>query len=193
MQILIYLVIAIGFYLFMKRLFTVGGSPVEKRLLVGLAIGILLVLFYMVAHGRVQFLAPLMAGLIPVVRRLPLVLGLLGKAFPNHRSRFLDSLKSKFSGRSNDRTGTQSGDKSGSTGRKGENVSGDREGRRSTSGFSRRDALDALGLQGNPDRATVTTAHRRLMQTAHPDHGGTHEAAATLNAAKDRLIADLGK
>jgi len=56
---------------------------------------------------------------------------------------------------------------------------------------SRQEALRILGLKGNPDRREIITAHRRLMQKFHPDHGGSEELAAQINAAKARLLGDL--
>jgi len=56
---------------------------------------------------------------------------------------------------------------------------------------SRKEALRILGLEGDPDRRAITAAHRRLMQKFHPDHGGTDELAARINAAKERLLSDL--
>lgn len=56
---------------------------------------------------------------------------------------------------------------------------------------SRQEALRILGLEGTPDRRTITAAHRRMMQKFHPDHGGSEELAARINAAKERLLNDL--
>ncbi len=56
---------------------------------------------------------------------------------------------------------------------------------------SRQEALRILGLDGSPDRRAITAAHRRLMQKFHPDHGGSEELAARINAAKARLLSDL--
>lgn len=44
---------------------------------------------------------------------------------------------------------------------------------------------DLLGL--------ARTRHRRAMQTAHPDKGGTAEAAAALNIALERAEAEIGR
>lgn len=38
------------------------------------------------------------------------------------------------------------------------------------------------------DEAEIKAAYARLMRRAHPDRGGTAEAAARLNAARDRLL-----
>jgi DnaJ homolog subfamily C member 19 len=57
--------------------------------------------------------------------------------------------------------------------------------------MSRADALDILGLDPQPSRDEILAAHRRLIQKLHPDRGGTTYLAAQLNAAKERLLADL--
>ena len=57
-----------------------------------------------------------------------------------------------------------------------------------STGLSVREARDILGV---PDRASteeIVAAYRRLMRTAHPDHGGSTVRAAQLNAARDRLL-----
>ena len=183
MQTLIFLIAAFGFYFFMKRIFTINGSPRERMLLIAVGVGILGLLFYMVAHGRFQFLAPLMAGLIPLIRRLPMLLSLIGHMFPRQKAQLMDRLKSLFAGS----TGTSNG-----------SAWDHRHSNYQTAGRPNSqqewyDALATLGLSGTPDRASVVAAHRRLMQAAHPDHGGSHEEASRLNAAKDILLAGLGK
>ncbi|HSG89159.1 MAG TPA: molecular chaperone DnaJ [Pseudomonadales bacterium] len=54
--------------------------------------------------------------------------------------------------------------------------------------MSRAEALDVLGLEGEPDRDAVIHAHRRLMQQFHPDRGGSDYLASLLNRARDRLL-----
>jgi hypothetical protein len=49
-------------------------------------------------------------------------------------------------------------------------------------------ALTCLELRWPCSEADVISAHRRLIQRHHPDHGGTHEQAAALNAAKTFLL-----
>lgn len=51
-----------------------------------------------------------------------------------------------------------------------------------------KEARDLLGLDATATPAEVRQAHRRLMQRAHPDKGGTAGLAAQLNAARDRLL-----
>lgn len=50
-------------------------------------------------------------------------------------------------------------------------------------------ALAVLGLADTASKEDVLAAHRRLMQRLHPDRGGTDYLAATLNKAKEVLLA----
>ncbi len=54
--------------------------------------------------------------------------------------------------------------------------------------MSLKEAKDMLGLGAEATPAEIRQAHRRLMQHAHPDKGGTTGLAAQLNAARDRLL-----
>ena len=53
--------------------------------------------------------------------------------------------------------------------------------------MSAHEARAVLGVEDGATRADIETAYRRLMQRAHPDHGGTSGLAAQLNAARDML------
>jgi hypothetical protein len=55
-------------------------------------------------------------------------------------------------------------------------------------GMGLKEARDLLGLKAGATPDDVRQAHRRLMQSAHPDRGGTPGLAAQLNAARDRLL-----
>jgi DnaJ-domain-containing protein 1 len=61
---------------------------------------------------------------------------------------------------------------------------------RSSSGgvMSPQEARDILGVDAAASRPEIEAAYRRLMQRAHPDHGGSSGLAAQLNVARDRLI-----
>lgn len=52
-------------------------------------------------------------------------------------------------------------------------------------------AREVLGLDENPDRESIISAHRRLMQHLHPDRGGSSYLAAELNEAKKILLEQL--
>ncbi len=54
--------------------------------------------------------------------------------------------------------------------------------------MSRAEALEVLGLKPGADEAAIRAAHRRLMQGAHPDHGGSDWLAARINQARDVLL-----
>lgn len=45
-----------------------------------------------------------------------------------------------------------------------------------------------LGLGQNATAAEIRAAYRAKMATAHPDRGGSHDQAARLTAARDRLL-----
>lgn len=69
-------------------------------------------------------------------------------------------------------------------GRKNQNS----ESRPARPGMSRQEALDILGLHQGASADEIRAAHKRLMQTCHPDHGGSTYLAARINAAKDVLL-----
>lgn len=46
-------------------------------------------------------------------------------------------------------------------------------------------ALFGLPADGGFTLADLTARYRKLMQKAHPEHGGSHERAAQINAARD--------
>jgi hypothetical protein len=61
---------------------------------------------------------------------------------------------------------------------------------RPDSGMSRSEAYAVLGLQPGADEDVIRAAHRKLMLKNHPDLGGSSEAAARINEAKDVLLRD---
>jgi len=55
------------------------------------------------------------------------------------------------------------------------------------------EARAVLGVGGDASDAEVRAAHRRLMKTSHPDHGGTDYLATKINQAKDVLLGKTGR
>lgn len=54
--------------------------------------------------------------------------------------------------------------------------------------MTRAEALAVLGLEEGADEAAIRSAHRRLMQAAHPDRGGSDWLASRVNEARDLLL-----
>ncbi|WP_143286006.1 DnaJ domain-containing protein [Campylobacter coli] len=50
-----------------------------------------------------------------------------------------------------------------------------------------------LGVGPDATAEDIRTAHRRLIQIAHPDNGGSASQAADVNLARDTLLARLPK
>lgn len=50
------------------------------------------------------------------------------------------------------------------------------------------EAREVLGLKPGHTKEDVIQAHRRMMQKAHPDRGGSNYLAAQINKAKDTLL-----
>jgi DnaJ family protein C protein 19 len=45
-----------------------------------------------------------------------------------------------------------------------------------------------LGVGASADEGAIRAAHRRLVASTHPDHGGSDEETRRLNAARDLLL-----
>jgi len=54
--------------------------------------------------------------------------------------------------------------------------------------MTRAEALEILGLSGNPDRDAIKHAHHKMMLKFHPDQGGSDYFASKLNQARDLLL-----
>lgn len=54
--------------------------------------------------------------------------------------------------------------------------------------MTREEALEILGLSGNPDPTEIKDAHRKMMLKVHPDQGGSDYFASKLNQARDMLL-----
>jgi hypothetical protein len=63
-----------------------------------------------------------------------------------------------------------------------------RPGKAPPPGISEAEARSVLGVAPGATREEIQAAYLRLMQRAHPDHGGTSGLASQLNAARKRLL-----
>ncbi len=54
--------------------------------------------------------------------------------------------------------------------------------------LSEQEARAVLGVAATASAKDIQAAYLRLMQSVHPDKGGTSGLAAQLNAARDRLL-----
>ncbi len=59
--------------------------------------------------------------------------------------------------------------------------------------MSKYDALEILGLKGNPDEEEIDAAYKRLMKKVHPDQEGSEGLAKNLNQAKETLLKSIKK
>lgn len=55
-------------------------------------------------------------------------------------------------------------------------------------GMSIEEAYEVLGLKTGATAQEIIAAHRRLIQKAHPDHGGSNYLATKINLAKKILL-----
>lgn len=54
--------------------------------------------------------------------------------------------------------------------------------------MTREEAYEVLGLRAGATEAEIRAAYMRLIQRAHPDHGGSDWLAARINLARDVLL-----
>ncbi len=60
-------------------------------------------------------------------------------------------------------------------------------------GMDVEEARRILGVGADADADAIRAAHRRLVTKVHPDQGGSDELATRVNAARDLLLAELGR
>ncbi|MCB1475653.1 MAG: DnaJ domain-containing protein [Rhodobiaceae bacterium] len=65
---------------------------------------------------------------------------------------------------------------------------GGAEGQSRSGPMTKDEAYQVLGLEPGASAAAIRKAHRALMARVHPDHGGSNDLAARINAAKDILL-----
>ena len=53
---------------------------------------------------------------------------------------------------------------------------------------SYQEALEVLGLQGSPTKSEINKTYHKLMQSNHPDKGGSRYLAQKINSARDVLL-----
>ncbi|HET8800870.1 MAG TPA: DnaJ domain-containing protein [Marinobacter sp.] len=116
-------------------------------------------LLFMVLTGRVHVLTAAVAALIPLLRKLPVLL------------KFAPVLSRLF-GAGQARAERQPP-----------------SGRQASDSMSVKEACDILGVADDCPDEDIIMAHRRLIQKLHPDRGGNDYLAARINEAKQVLLA----
>jgi DNA-directed RNA polymerase subunit N (RpoN/RPB10) len=121
-------------------------------------------LLFMVLTGRIQLITAAVAALIPLLRKLPVLLKLV------------PLFKKGDGSTGNEKTSTD--DTSHYQQRAAANHGN----------MSEKEACDVLGVQQGCSREDIITAHRSLIQKLHPDRGGNNYLAAKINEAKSVLL-----
>ena len=57
-----------------------------------------------------------------------------------------------------------------------------------STGLTKEEAYEVLGLQAGASEEAILQAHRELIKKIHPDQGGSTYLAARVNQARDRLL-----
>jgi choline-glycine betaine transporter len=128
------------------------------KVVLGVGVAVLLLL---VLTGRVHVLTAAVAGLIPLLRKLPMLLKLLPWV-------------KKVAGQQQNSGGSE---------RQRHQEKNTNNGEMTVA-----EACQVLGVDRQCSREEVVTAHRRLIQKLHPDRGGNDYLAARVNEAKAVLL-----
>lgn len=141
----------------------------EKLIWRGSMILIILVLVGLALTGRLNWLFALFAAMIPLARRIiPLL-------------RYLPLVRNLFQ----QVKGTQAGE--GPQANQGRSQAGSNS-EPNPGTMTRAQALKILGLDDSATREEIIKAHKRLIQKAHPDRGGSDWLATQINEARDYLL-----
>jgi len=142
-------------------------APEEKRRATWklVAAGTGAVLLILVLTGRIHIITAAVAGILPLLRKLPLLL------------KHLPWLTRLMSAAGAAQAGATSGQQKRSTG----------------DTMSEAEACAILGVEPGCSREEILAAHRRLMQKLHPDRGGSDYLAARVNEARRVLLRRFGE
>jgi hypothetical protein len=113
--------------------------------------------------GRLHVIAAVVAALLPFAKKLLPVL------------RYIPVLRRLYKERKADKVGNEGASANSSP---------------KSSGLSRDEAYQVLGLAAGATKEDIVDAHRKLIQKLHPDRGGNDYLAARINEAKDLLLED---